>query len=79
MFRLVGEETFYLGSTKCTIRVDPSGGFAYEYSLLVNGKSLHKFIEAKSRTCCTWLVQLPEDMFRVVLGKWKHMMITGED
>ncbi|KAG8272114.1 hypothetical protein J6590_049156 [Homalodisca vitripennis] len=69
MFRLVGEEVFHLGNTRCTIRVDPSGGFAYEYSLLVDGMSLPKFIEAKSKTCCTWLVQLPDNMYRVVLDK----------
>ncbi|XP_054280798.1 fas apoptotic inhibitory molecule 1 isoform X2 [Macrosteles quadrilineatus] len=69
MFRLVGEEVFYLGKTKFTVRVDPSGGFAYEYSLLVDGKSLNKFIEAKSKACCTWLVQLSQDMYRVVLEK----------
>lgn len=69
MFRLVGEEVFYLGNTKCAVRVDPSGGFAYEYSLIVDGKSLHKFIEIKSKAWLTWLVQLPEGMYRVVLGK----------
>lgn len=69
MFRLVGEEVFYLRDTKCVVRVDPSGGFAYEYSLLVDGKSLQKFIEAKSKACCVWLVDLSDGMYRVVLGK----------
>lgn len=69
MFRLVGDETFYVGDTKCVVRVAPSGSFAYEYSLLVNGQRLDKFVKAKSKTCCTWLVDLPAGMYRVVLGK----------
>ncbi|XP_039299013.1 fas apoptotic inhibitory molecule 1 isoform X1 [Nilaparvata lugens] len=69
MFKLVGDEVFYIGRTKCIVRVEPSGGFSYEYSLIVDGKSLEKFTEQLSKTCCTWLVQLPQNAYRVVLER----------
>ncbi|XP_075218106.1 fas apoptotic inhibitory molecule 1 [Lycorma delicatula] len=69
MFKLVGDEPFNIGKTKCVVRVEPSGGFSYEYSLVVDGKSLEKFTENQSKTCCTWLVQLPDNLYRVVLEK----------
>ena len=35
MFKLVGNENFQVGKSKakCSIKIEPVGGFAYEYSL----------------------------------------------
>ena len=37
MFKLVGTETFSVGKNKaaCSIKIEPVGGFSYEYSLEV--------------------------------------------
>ena len=37
MFKLVGTETFTVGKNKasCSIKIEPVGGFSYEYSLEV--------------------------------------------
>ncbi|XP_014853663.1 PREDICTED: fas apoptotic inhibitory molecule 1-like [Poecilia mexicana] len=71
MFKLVGKETFSLGSadTKATINIEAVGGFAYEYSLNVGGKSLQKFIDHRAKTTKTWLVQVDGADCRVVLEK----------
>ena len=42
MFKLVGTECFSIGKSKaqCTIKIEPVGGFAYEYSLEVTFRCL---------------------------------------
>uniref|UniRef100_S4RI67 Fas apoptotic inhibitory molecule a n=1 Tax=Petromyzon marinus TaxID=7757 RepID=S4RI67_PETMA len=71
MFKLVGKETFTVGATetKATINIDAVSGFAYEYTLEINGKSLKKFIENRSKTSKTWVLQLDGVDIRVVLEK----------
>jgi hypothetical protein len=71
MFKLVGKETFCVGAsdTKATINIDAISGFAYEYTLEVNGKSLKKYMESRSRTTNTWVLHLDGEDVRVVLGK----------
>lgn len=71
MFKLVGKETFYVGAakTKATINIDAVSGFAYEYTLEINGKSLKKYMENRSKTTNTWVMNLDGEDFRVVLGK----------
>ena len=51
MFKLVGTETFKVGKSNatCVIKIDPVGGFAYQYSLLVNGKSYKTFVEQQNK------------------------------
>ena len=67
MFKLVGAETVYVGKSKtmCTIKIEPVGGFTYQYSLEVSwgwvrqdhrsfplkvaGKSFKKFIESQNK------------------------------
>ncbi|XP_072273976.1 fas apoptotic inhibitory molecule 1 isoform X3 [Pyxicephalus adspersus] len=70
MFKLVGKETFPVGAsqTKATINIDAVSGFAYEYTLEVNGKSLKKYMENRSKTTNTWLLHLDGEDCRVVLG-----------
>ena len=36
LFKLVGSESFEIGSARCVIKIEPMGGFAYEYSLEVS-------------------------------------------
>ncbi|KAF4086730.1 hypothetical protein AMELA_G00087670 [Ameiurus melas] len=71
MFKLVGKETFYVGSsdTKATINIDAVSGFAYEYTLEINGKSLKKYMENRSKVTSTWLLNLDGVDCRVVLEK----------
>ncbi|XP_018431042.1 PREDICTED: fas apoptotic inhibitory molecule 1 [Nanorana parkeri] len=71
MFKLVGKETFPVGAaqTKATINIDAVSGFAYEYTLEVNGKSLKKYMENRSKTTNTWVLHLDAEDYRVVLEK----------
>ncbi|XP_034985560.1 fas apoptotic inhibitory molecule 1 isoform X1 [Zootoca vivipara] len=71
MFKLVGKETFTVGTskTKATINIDAVSGFAYEYTLEINGKSLTKYMENRSKTTSTWMLHLDGTDFRVVLEK----------
>ncbi|KAK7938887.1 hypothetical protein WMY93_002213 [Mugilogobius chulae] len=71
MFKLVGKETFCVGksNTKATINIDAVSGFAYEYTLEINGKSLKKYMENRSKTTSTWLLNLEGTDLRVVLEK----------
>ncbi|XP_028847868.1 fas apoptotic inhibitory molecule a [Denticeps clupeoides] len=71
MFKLVGKETFVVGTTdaKATINIDAVSGFAYEYTLEINGKSLKKYMENRSKVTSTWLLNLDGIDCRVVLEK----------
>ncbi|XP_053408188.1 fas apoptotic inhibitory molecule 1-like [Mercenaria mercenaria] len=72
MFKLVGKEHFSVGKAKCTISIDACSGFAYEYTLSVNGKSLEKFSENQSKIMNCWCFTLGSKSstpFRVVLEK----------
>nr|XP_056717397.1 fas apoptotic inhibitory molecule 1 [Euleptes europaea] len=88
MFKLVGKETFTVGEakTKATINIDAVSGFAYEYTLEINGKSLKKYMENRSKTTNTWVLTLDGADCRIVLEKdtmdiWcngKKMETAGE-
>uniref|UniRef100_A0A6I8NZA6 Fas apoptotic inhibitory molecule 1 n=2 Tax=Ornithorhynchus anatinus TaxID=9258 RepID=A0A6I8NZA6_ORNAN len=71
LFKLVGKETFRVGAaqTKASISIDAVSGFAYEYTLEIDGKSLKKHREDRSRTTHTWLLHLDGLDWRVVLEK----------
>ncbi|KAJ3592385.1 hypothetical protein NHX12_007512 [Muraenolepis orangiensis] len=71
MFKLVGKETFCVGGsdTKATINIDAVSGFAYEYTLEVNGTSLKKYMENRSKVTSTWVLNLDGTDWRVVLEK----------
>ncbi|KAL8183205.1 UNVERIFIED_CONTAM: hypothetical protein K2H54_023143 [Gekko kuhli] len=87
MFKLVGKETFIVGEakTKATINIDAVSGFAYEYTLEINGKSLKKYLN-RSKTTNIWLLTLDGANCRIVLEKdtldvWcngKKMETAGE-
>lgn len=72
-FKLVGRESFTLpdGKTRCDIYIQASNGFAYEYTLVVDGKSLKTFKEQQSKVTKTWTFhdsRTGRDV-RVVLGE----------
>ncbi|XP_038588725.1 fas apoptotic inhibitory molecule 1-like [Micropterus salmoides] len=71
LFKLVGKETFTVGSahTKATIIIEAISGFAYEYTLEIDGKSLQKFISDRAQTTKTWLLKVDGQDCRVVLEK----------
>lgn len=71
MFKLVGKETFTVGgaNTKATINIEAISGFAYEYTLEMDGRSLQKFVDNRAKTTKTWLLQVDGEDCRVVLGE----------
>ncbi|KAF7207094.1 fas apoptotic inhibitory molecule b [Nothobranchius furzeri] len=71
MFKLVGKETFTVGSSdiKATINIEAIGGFSYEYSLNIDGTSLQKFINNRAKATRTWVFQMDGADYRVVLEK----------
>lgn len=71
MFKLVGKETFSVGSanTRATIIIEAISGFAYEYTLEVGGKSLQKFVANRAQTTKTWLLKVDDEDYRIVLGE----------
>ncbi|XP_076455907.1 fas apoptotic inhibitory molecule 1-like [Babylonia areolata] len=86
MFKLVGREHFTVSNTKCVITIDAVSGFAYEYTLEVNGKPLRKFQENQSKIMRTWTAYVGGVETRIVLEKdtldvWvngQKMETTGE-
>lgn len=69
LFKLVGKETFKIGKHQCTINIDAVSGFAYEYSMDVDGKPLEKFSENRSKINRAWTLTLDGVDYRVVLEK----------
>nr|XP_043870793.1 fas apoptotic inhibitory molecule b isoform X1 [Solea senegalensis] len=88
MFKLVGKEAFTVGgaNTKANITIEAVGGFTYEYTLQVGGRSLQKFTDQRAQTTKTWLLSVDGEECRVVLEKdtmdvWcngQKMDTTGE-
>ncbi|KAE9551328.1 hypothetical protein FO519_005443 [Halicephalobus sp. NKZ332] len=68
MFKLVGRETFEVNKKKCIISVDAVGIFAYEYSLIVDGKSYEKFQEQQRKALQVWNVPIDGMDTRICLG-----------
>merc|ERR1712039_734679 len=80
MFKLVGTETFKVGKSNatCVIKIDPVGGFAYQYSLMVNGKPYKTFVEQQNKIMRTWVLPVDGSMYRVVLeGTETHFTIAN--
>jgi len=69
MFKLVGKEFFKIGKTNAFILIEAASGFAYEYTMFVDGKPLKKFIEDRKKTARVWTLILDGIETRIVLGK----------
>lgn len=69
MFKLVGREHFTVANAKCTLSIDAVSGFAYEYTLEVNGKPLKKFQDNQTKIMKTWVAYIAGNPTRIVLEK----------
>ncbi|XP_033731535.1 fas apoptotic inhibitory molecule 1-like [Pecten maximus] len=69
MFKLVGREQFDIGKAKCIISIEAVSGFAYEYTLDVNGKPLQKFRENQRKIQKAWNVIVDGEIKRICLEK----------
>ncbi|XP_063068655.1 fas apoptotic inhibitory molecule b [Engraulis encrasicolus] len=69
MFKLVGKETVGVTEAKATIHIEAIGGFAYEYSLNINGKAYQRFMDNRSKISKSWTVKLDGVDYRIVLEK----------
>ena len=69
MFKLVGREHFTVSKVKCAITIDAVSGFAYEYTLDVDGKPLKKFRENQTKIMRTWVTHVAGVDTRIVLGQ----------
>nr|CAD7392089.1 unnamed protein product [Timema cristinae] len=67
MFKLVGDEVFKVGRTRCVIKVEPVGGFSYSYELEVNGKSYRRFTEIQTKAMRTWIATIQDETYRVLV------------
>ena len=68
MFKLVGKIEFAVATAKAVITIDAISGFAYEYTLIINGKPLQKFQENRNKTAKVWTLLIDGVDTRVVLG-----------
>ena len=66
MFKLVGKIDFQVSSAKAVITIDAISGFAYEYTLFINGKPLQKFKENRKKTAKVWTLLVDGIETRVV-------------
>ena len=73
MFKLVGQEAFTFGPRsrphRGLIKIDPVGGFAYQYTLAIDGKPYKTFLDRQSKIMKTWVLPVDGNMYRVVLEK----------
>ncbi|XP_037950165.1 fas apoptotic inhibitory molecule 1-like [Teleopsis dalmanni] len=67
MFKLVGEDTFYIEESRCIIRVNPAPGFKYEYLLFIDGKPHEQYTEEQTKQYRLWLVTLNDVEYRIML------------
>ena len=67
MFKLVGEDTFYIEQSRCIIRVDPAPGFKYKYSLYIEGIPYEQYTEDQSRQYRLWQCTVEGIDYRIML------------
>ncbi|XP_049309594.1 fas apoptotic inhibitory molecule 1 [Bactrocera dorsalis] len=67
MFKLVGEDAFYIDQSRCIIRVDPAPGFRYEYSLYIDGKPHEQYTDELTKHYRLWLVSIEDNEYRIML------------
>jgi len=77
LFKLVGKIEFVVSNTKALITIDAISGFAYEYTLFINGKPLQKFKENRRKTAKVWTLLVDGVDTRVVLGKYVFLLFLS--
>ncbi|XP_003400025.1 fas apoptotic inhibitory molecule 1 isoform X1 [Bombus affinis] len=79
MFHLVGDEVFTFNDNKFVIRIDPIRGLKYSYSLWVNGKPYKSFVRSQSKILETWLANVRNEEYRIVLDKQtQNVWVNGQ-
>jgi len=69
MFKLVGNELFSIGRHRCVIHINSTSGFAYDYTLEVDGRSFEKFTENQSKVLQSWVFSTGDQQNRIALEK----------
>ncbi|XP_074652372.1 fas apoptotic inhibitory molecule 1-like isoform X2 [Tubulanus polymorphus] len=69
MFKLVGKNAFRVNDTNCVVHINAVNGFAYEYTLVVGGKTLKKFRENMRHNLRTWIATVNGRNTRIVYEK----------
>ena len=59
-----------MASTTVTITIDAVSGFAYSYTLEVNGKCLKEFTERQQKKMKAWRTHVGGELHRVCLGNY---------
>ncbi|KAG8191389.1 hypothetical protein JTE90_006131 [Oedothorax gibbosus] len=79
LFKLVGQESFRVGGSRCVVQVLPASGLSFEYALSVDGVPHAKHRSRTSRILRTWALQLDGTPTRIVLEKdTLDVWINGE-
>ena len=73
MFKLVGKIEFGVSKSKAVITIEAISGFAYEYTLFIDGKPLQKFQENRNKTAKVWTLLVDGVDTRIVLGMQKTL------
>jgi hypothetical protein len=69
MYRLVGEDVFFVENKRCIIHIFPSTGFKYTYKLFIEGIECEIYNQNQSKILKTWEIRINEITYRVVLEK----------
>lgn len=69
MYRLVGEDVFFVEDKRCIIHIFPSSGFKYTYKLFIDGIECEIYNQAQSKILKTWEIKINDKNYRVVLEK----------
>lgn len=69
MYRLVGEDVFFVEDKRCIIHIFPSSGFKYTYKLFIDGVECEIYNQNQSKILKTWEIRINEKTYRVVLEK----------
>jgi hypothetical protein len=69
MYRLVGEDVFFVEDKRCIVHIFPSTGFKYTYKLFIDGLECEIYNQAQSKVLKTWEIRINDVNYRVVLEK----------
>lgn len=69
MYRLVGEDVFFVEDKRCIIHIFPSTNFKYSYKLFIDGVECEIYNQAQTKILKTWEIKINDKNYRVVLEK----------
>uniref|UniRef100_A0A5S6QPJ3 Fas apoptotic inhibitory molecule 1 n=1 Tax=Trichuris muris TaxID=70415 RepID=A0A5S6QPJ3_TRIMR len=80
LFKLVGREDFFVKKLRCTISIEASSVFSYQYSLMVDGKPFQEFADLMMKTLKTWETTIDSTPYYICLEKETlNVLINGEE